>query len=149
MKIAGKGIKDKSFAQGRMITSVMALLLVAGLTGQVQAAPGNGSAVAASVVTPTTAISTPLPTPEITPVATTAENAEIVAPVKEVVTSQISGIEIMDLEDAVKLLWKNGIYAESGMGCTGPIILVNEAKTNDALKILAANDFIAKEQIDC
>ena len=79
----------------------------------------------------------------------TAEEAEIVAPVKEVVTSQISGIEIMDLEDAVKLLWKNGIYAESGMGCTGPIILVNEAKTNDALKILAANDFIAKEQIDC
>jgi hypothetical protein len=79
----------------------------------------------------------------------TAEEAEIVAPAKEVVTSQISGIEIMDLEDAVKLLWKNGIYAESGMGCTGPIILVSEAKTNDTLKILAANDFIAKEQLDC
>jgi len=58
-------------------------------------------------------------------------------------------MEIMDLEDAVKLLWKNGIYAESGMGCTGPIILVSEAKTNDTLKILAANDFIAKEQLDC
>lgn len=78
-----------------------------------------------------------------------AEEAEVAAPPKEVVISQISGVEIMDLEDAVKLLWKNGIYAESGMGCTGPIILVNEAKTNDALKILAANDFIAKEQIDC
>ena len=55
----------------------------------------------------------------------------------------------MDLEDAVKLLWKSGVYAESGMGCTGPIILVSEAKTNEALKILADNDYIAKEQLDC
>jgi len=78
-----------------------------------------------------------------------AEDFEVAAPQKEVVTSQISGIEIMDLEDAVKLLWKNGIYAESGMGCTGPIILVSEAKTGDALKILADNSFIAKEQTDC
>jgi hypothetical protein len=78
-----------------------------------------------------------------------AEETEVKAPPKEVVTSQISGIEIMDLEDAVKLLWKNGVYAESGMGCTGPIILVNEAKTNEALKILADNDYIAKEQADC
>ncbi len=74
---------------------------------------------------------------------------EVIAPVKEVVISQISGIEIMDLEDAVKLLWKNNVYAESGMGCTGPIILVSEAKTNVALKILAENNYIAKEQIDC
>ncbi len=74
---------------------------------------------------------------------------EVVAPEKEVVISQISGIEIMDLEDAVKLLWKNSVYAESGMGCTGPIILVSEAKTNIALKILADNNYIAKEQIDC
>ena len=30
-----------------------------------------------------------------------------------------------DLEDAVKALWKAGIYAESGMGCTGPIVLLS------------------------
>ena len=77
------------------------------------------------------------------------EEAEVKAPPKEVVTSQISGIEIMDLEDAVKMLWKNGVYAESGMGCTGPIILVNEAKTDNALKILADNGYIAKEQTEC
>ena len=77
------------------------------------------------------------------------EEAEVVAPPKEVVTSQISGIEIMDLEDAVKLLWRKGVYAESGMGCTGPIILVSEAKTNEALKILADNEYIAKEQLEC
>ncbi|MFA3781145.1 tol-pal system-associated acyl-CoA thioesterase [Yersinia sp. 1652 StPb PI] len=79
MKIAGKEIKDKSFVQGRMIAGVMALLLVAGLAGHVQAAPGNSSAVAASVATPT-ATSTPLPAPEITPVAATPANADDVAP---------------------------------------------------------------------
>ncbi|MDF2949261.1 MAG: grdD2 [Sedimentibacter sp.] len=74
---------------------------------------------------------------------------EIKAPAKQVVTSQISGVEIMDLEDAVKLLWKNGVYAESGMGCTGPIILVNDANTDGAIKILADNEYIAKEKCDC
>ena len=77
------------------------------------------------------------------------EETEIIAPEKEVVTSQISGIEIMDLEDAVKVLWKNHVYAESGMGCTGPIILVNEGKTNEALKILDDNKYIAAEKSDC
>ncbi|KAF5042913.1 MAG: glycine/sarcosine/betaine reductase complex component C subunit alpha [Sedimentibacter saalensis] len=74
---------------------------------------------------------------------------EVVAPKKEVVTSQISGIEIMDLEEAVKVLWKQGIYAESGMGCTGPIILVNDSITKTAIKVLADAEFVSKEQYDC
>lgn len=80
MKTAGKKIKDKSFVQGRMMKGAMALLLVAGLTGHAFAAPGNSGAVAASVTTPTTATSTPLPAPEITPVAATPANADTVAP---------------------------------------------------------------------
>ncbi|WP_186368116.1 tol-pal system-associated acyl-CoA thioesterase [Yersinia kristensenii] len=80
MKTAGKKIKDKSLVQGRMMNGAIALLLVAGLTGHAFAAPGNSSAVAASVATPTTtATSTPLPAPEITSVAAPA-NAEAVAP---------------------------------------------------------------------
>lgn len=66
-----------------------------------------------------------------------AASEEVTAPPKEVVTSQIAGIEIMDLEDGVKTLWKIGIYAESGMGCTGPIILVSDAnlaKAEEELK---------------
>lgn len=62
--------------------------------------------------------------------------AKVKMPAREVVTGQISGVEITALEDAVAELWKNGIYAESGMGCTGPIILVSEAnlgRANDAL----------------
>ncbi len=62
---------------------------------------------------------------------------EVKEPPKEIVTAQIPGIEVMDLEDAVKTLWKTGIYAESGMGCTGPIIRVSEAnlaKAEEELK---------------
>ncbi|WP_251866409.1 glycine/sarcosine/betaine reductase complex component C subunit alpha [Enterococcus malodoratus] len=58
----------------------------------------------------------------------TTEVKEIEPPPKEIVTSEIAGIEIMELEDAVKVLWEADIYAESGMGCTGPIVLVNEKK---------------------
>jgi hypothetical protein len=61
---------------------------------------------------------------------------EVAAPPKEVVTAQILGIEIMDLEDAVKALWKKGIYAESGMGCTGPVIRVSDAHLDEADSIL-------------
>ena len=42
----------------------------------------------------------------------------------------------MDLEDAVHALWKEGIYAESGMGCTGPIVLMAEDKHDRAYEIL-------------
>ena len=62
---------------------------------------------------------------------------EVKEPPKEIVTAQIAGIEVMDLEDAVKALWKINIYAESGMGCTGPIVRVSEAnlaKAEEELK---------------
>ncbi len=61
---------------------------------------------------------------------------KVVAPPTEVTTGQISGIEVLDLEDAVQALWKLGIYAESGMGCTGPIVKVNEAKLEVAYEAL-------------
>lgn len=68
--------------------------------------------------------------------------AEVQAPAKEVCTAQIPGIEVMDLEDAVKTLWKAGIYAESGMGCTGPIVLMAEEKKVKAYEILKAAGYV-------
>ena len=62
---------------------------------------------------------------------------------KEVVTAQISGIEVMDLDEAVDLVMGNGIYAESGMGCTGPIILVSEKNKENAETILKNGGFIS------
>ena len=71
-----------------------------------------------------------------------APEEEVTAPPKEVVTEQIPGIEIMDLEDGVKALWKEGIYADSGMGCTGPIILVSDAKKKQAQSILKDKGYL-------
>ena len=69
------------------------------------------------------------------PAAAAAE--EVKAPPAEPCTASIPGVEVMDLEDAVKVLWKAGIYAESGMGCTGPIVMMapkNEEKSRELLK---------------
>ncbi|BDF69532.1 glycine/betaine reductase C [Oscillospiraceae bacterium] len=69
---------------------------------------------------------------------------EVAAPPTEVVTAQLSGIEVMDLEDAVKALWKEKIYAQSGMGCTGPIILVSDANKPKAEEILKKAGYITQ-----
>jgi len=68
--------------------------------------------------------------------------SEIKMPPKEVVTAEISGIEISDIEDAVTALWQENIYAQSGMGCTGPVVMVSEAKLKDAEGILTAKGYI-------
>ena len=65
-------------------------------------------------------------------------------PREEIVTAQIAGIEVMDLEDAVRALWKIEIYAESGMGCTGPIIRVSEANLAKAEEELKKADTLIR-----
>jgi len=67
---------------------------------------------------------------------------EAVAPKKEVCTEEISGIEVMDLDDAVKALWLAGIYAEAGMGCTGPVVMINDAHEEKAKSILKEKGFM-------
>jgi glycine/sarcosine/betaine reductase complex component C subunit alpha len=68
---------------------------------------------------------------------------EVVAPPKKVVTHDIAGIDILELEDAVQELWKKGIYAESGMGCTGPIVLISDDEADKAQEILTAAGYIS------
>ncbi|CQR71150.1 Glycine/sarcosine/betaine reductase complex component C subunit alpha [Sporomusa ovata DSM 2662] len=75
----------------------------------------------------------------------TGDPAEaVVQPPKEVVTAEIHGIEILDLEDAVQTLWKENIYAESGMGCTGPVILLAKSKMEAARCILRDKGYIGE-----
>lgn len=66
---------------------------------------------------------------------------EVKIPAKKVVTYAIPGIDILELENACKTLWKADIYSESGMGCTGPIILVNEEDGEKAKEILRKNGY--------
>lgn len=40
------------------------------------------------------------------------------------VDQEISGIDVLEIETATEALWQENIYAEAGMGCTGPVILV-------------------------
>ncbi|MDO4372298.1 MAG: glycine/sarcosine/betaine reductase complex component C subunit alpha [Clostridia bacterium] len=67
---------------------------------------------------------------------------EVKCPPAEPCTASIPGIEVMDLEDAAKVLWKNGIYAETGMGCTGPLVMMSEANLEKASQLLKAAGYI-------
>ncbi|SHJ98896.1 Fatty acid/phospholipid biosynthesis enzyme [Hathewaya proteolytica DSM 3090] len=67
---------------------------------------------------------------------------EVKMPPKKVVTFSIAGVDILELENACKALWKEGIYSESGMGCTGPVILVGEDEGEKAKEVLHKAEFI-------
>ena len=75
--------------------------------------------------------------------APAAAAEEVKAPPKEPCTESIPGVEVMDLEDAVKVLWKAGIYAESGMGCTGPIVMMAPANLEKSKELLKAAGYIS------
>ncbi|ADL08355.1 glycine/sarcosine/betaine reductase complex component C subunit alpha [Thermosediminibacter oceani] len=79
---------------------------------------------------------------ELDKAAKPAEAAEITPPPKKSVTEEIAGIDVLQVEDAVKVLWKNGIYAESGMGCTGPVILVAHEDLKSAVDTLKAAGYL-------
>lgn len=71
-----------------------------------------------------------------------ATEEEVKMPPAEPCTASIAGIEVMDLEDAAKALWKAGIYAETGMGCTGPLVMMSAANFDKAKEILKAAGYI-------
>ena len=68
---------------------------------------------------------------------------EVKMPPKEACTAEIHGIEVTDLEDAAQALWAAGIYAETGMGCTGPVVLMAGDKEEKAREILTAKGYIS------
>lgn len=74
---------------------------------------------------------------------------EIKMPDKKVVTKSIAGVDILELDNAVAVLAKEGIYSESGMGCTGPIILTADEDYEKAVDVLFKNKLIAQKPLDC
>ena len=58
------------------------------------------------------------------------------APPAEPTDAEIHGVDVLAVEDAVKLLWEAGVYAESAMGCTGPVVKINSARRERAEAIL-------------
>lgn len=70
------------------------------------------------------------------------QSEKAVAPPKEVCTEEIAGIDVMALEEAVQALWAEKIYAESGMGCTGPLVMINEKNKEKSIAVLKSKGFI-------
>ncbi|MGF1702021.1 glycine reductase [Photobacterium makurazakiensis] len=67
---------------------------------------------------------------------------EIAAPPEKVTDSEIGGIDILEIEDACQALWKANIFARTGMGCTGPIVLVARDDLDKAKAVLVETKYI-------
>ncbi|HWR61913.1 MAG TPA: glycine/sarcosine/betaine reductase complex component C subunit alpha [Clostridia bacterium] len=78
-----------------------------------------------------------------------AQKAEVKKLEKKPVTKSVAGIDILELENAVAALAEEEIYSESGMGCTGPIILVADEDYLKAVEALLAKKYITERPLDC
>ena len=72
----------------------------------------------------------------------TSSEEEVATPPSEPTDEEIHGIDVLEIEEAVKALWKAGIYAESSMGCTGPVIKMAAARIEKAKAVLKENGYI-------
>jgi hypothetical protein len=68
---------------------------------------------------------------------------EAAPPAKKLVTEDIAGIDILELDEAVRSLWAEGIYAESGMGCAGPVIMVAAEDKERARAVLTEKNYLS------
>jgi len=72
----------------------------------------------------------------------TSSEEDVTVPPSEPTDEEIHGIDVLEIEEAVKVLWKAGIYAESSMGCTGPVIKMASARIEIAKTVLKENGYI-------
>jgi betaine reductase len=65
-----------------------------------------------------------------------AEEEDVKAPPSEPTDEELHGVDVLEIENAVKVLWKAGIYAESAMGCTGPVVKLNARNAEKGTAVL-------------
>lgn len=70
------------------------------------------------------------------------ESEDVKAPPAEPTDEEIHGIDVLAIEDAVKTVWKEGIYAESAMGCTGPVVKVAARNAEKVKEILTEAGYL-------
>ncbi|MBC7322318.1 MAG: glycine reductase [Acetomicrobium sp.] len=68
--------------------------------------------------------------------------SEVEPPEPEPTDEEIHGIDVLTIEDAVKTLWASGIYAESAMGCTGPVVKVSSRFLDKAKEVLTEGGYL-------
>ncbi len=71
-----------------------------------------------------------------------AGGEEIAAPPEKKTDVEISGVDVLDIESARESLWKRDIYAETGMGCSGPVVMVSDDDEETARAILNENGYL-------
>ena len=72
----------------------------------------------------------------------TSQTEDVKAPPAEPTDDELHGIDVLEIDNAVKVLWKENIYAESAMGCTGPVIKMPARHIEKAKEILKANGYL-------
>lgn len=58
------------------------------------------------------------------------------------VDAEIAGVDVMDMDSASQALWKENIYAETAMGCTGPVVRVQKDARDAAVEVLKKAGFL-------
>ena len=74
--------------------------------------------------------------------AAAAPRDEVQAPPAVPTDEEIHGIDVLDLELAVRCLWKENIYAEAAMGCTGPVVKLAGSSLDKARAVLTASGYL-------
>lgn len=67
---------------------------------------------------------------------------DVKAPPAEPTDDELHGVDVLEIDAAVKVLWKENIYAESAMGCTGPVIKMPSRHMQKAAEILKRNGYL-------
>jgi betaine reductase len=73
---------------------------------------------------------------------TAAAEEEVKAPPAEPTDEELHGVDVLEIDNAVKTLWKAGIYAESAMGCTGPVVKLPAKYAEKAGGILKEHGYL-------
>jgi len=79
---------------------------------------------------------------EIAALTPKAAEDDVKAPPKEPTDEELNGVDVLEIENAVRTLWKAGIYAESAMGCTGPVVKLASKNAERGESILKENGFL-------
>jgi betaine reductase len=74
--------------------------------------------------------------------STPVRGEETSAPPQQPTDSEIPGVDVLSIEAAVKELWKVGIYAESAMGCTGPVVKVPGSLMERSKEVLSKTGYL-------
>lgn len=63
-------------------------------------------------------------------------------PEKKAVDTEIEGLDVLEVDAAVAMLGGKGIYAEAGMGCSGPVIMVAGEDKQTAAELLSRGGYL-------